>query len=103
MNVLLLNPLPSYDESIKAIPDFLYADHFYNLSVMSVPRKVGNIETSIQSPIVPLLASILSLKNITTSYLSCNKQHCKTRDVGKLSLFDKNTPPIDNLQCLGAS
>jgi len=53
--------LPSYEESIGAIPDFLYAINFYNFSAVSCPKKLGSIDTSTKSPTVPLLAIRLSL------------------------------------------
>nr|DAK03725.1 MAG TPA: hypothetical protein [Bacteriophage sp.] len=59
---MLLKALPSCEVSTNATPVFLKAIHFCIRSVKSSPNKVGSIDISNQSPSVPLLAKILSLK-----------------------------------------
>ena len=60
-NVVLAIWFPSWEESINAIPVFLYAFHFINLSGRSVPKNLGKWATSNQSPVLPDSEITLSL------------------------------------------
>ena len=77
--------------------------NFWSLSVKSSPKAVGSILKSIQSPAVPLLAIMLSLKNVIKSYLSWRCEHAKTREYGSLLLLTKNNPFTDNPHLEGLS
>jgi hypothetical protein len=81
----------------------LYAFHFNNLSAIVDPRKVGKCAISIQSPIEPDSAIILSLKKFKISNLSCKEAVANVSEKGSPFLSEENIPFIDNLQVLGSS